>query len=217
MQYSAKKILSGILKDDPAGVILCRSDDEISYLREFISGMKTADRQTPYPAAPGAMISGCMKCGAGVERKNAYGTGANGVMIILNAPRMANRVELRIHRSESVELLRKMVNAIGLELHECYVTNVIKCDTSDPLLKPSDMLRNCLDILKAEIEMVNPRIGLVMGEIVPVQPVINSSRGISWFNTEHAVSLIKNPELKRTAWETLKVIRKRYSEIRDAG
>ncbi len=138
-------------------------------------------------------------------------------MVVLNAPRMANKAELRIHRTESADLLKKMINAIGLELHECYVTNLIKCETSDPFVKPSDMLRNCLDILKAEIDMKKPQLGIVMGELIPLQPVIKSVKGISWYNTEHTLSLIKNPELKRPAWETLKLARKRYLEIRNDG
>jgi DNA polymerase len=140
-----------------------------------------------------------------------------GVMIILNAPRMANKAELRIHRAESADLLKKMVNAIGLELHQCYVTNLIKCESSDPFIKPSDMLKNCLDILSKEIEMINPRLGIIMGEIIPLQGVIKSVKGISWFNTEHTISLIKNPELKRPAWETLKIVRNKYTEILNGG
>jgi hypothetical protein len=33
-----------------------------------------------------------------------------------------------------------------------------------------------------------------MGEIIPLQGVIKSVKGFSWFNTEHTISLIKNPE-----------------------
>jgi hypothetical protein len=52
-----------------------------------------------------------------------------------------------------------------------------------------------------------------MGEILPIQNVVNSSKGITWFNTEHTISLIKNPELKRPAWETLKLVKMKYLEL----
>ena len=53
-----------------------------------------------------------------------------------------------------------------------------------------------------------------MGDILPLQNVVKSSSGISWFNTDHPVTLLKNPDLKRPAWETLKLVKKRYAELK---
>lgn len=160
-----------------------------------------------------SLFNECKLCPDIIERKTPYGSGANHVMIILNAPRMANRIEINIHRSESVELLKKMVTATGLDIKECYVTNLIKCETGSALIKPSDMIKNCAGVLQKEIEILKPKLVVVMGDILPLQGIINSSKGITWFNTEHTISLIKNPELKRPAWETLKLVRKKFLEI----
>lgn len=216
--YNLKKTLSSILREyAPDEILLYKNGDELEFLKNFLREKKPGQPQTPAVTTPEMLINSCSRCKDIVERKNGYGTGINGVMVILHAPRMANKAELRIHRAESAGLLKKMINAIGLELHECYVTNLIKCESSDPFVKPSDMLKNCLDILKIEIEMFNPRIGIVMGEIIPMQSVIKSVKGMEWFNTDHTISLIKNPELKRSAWETLKTVKKRYTEILNGG
>lgn len=216
--YDIHTTLALILKESgDDGVVLFKNIDELQYLKRYIKGEREVPRQVLSALTPDSLIKNCSRCRDVVERKNAYGSGENGVMIILNAPRMANRAELRIHRAESTELLKKMVGAIGLELHQCYVTNLIKCESSDSFIKPSDMLKNCLDILKQEIEIINPKISIVMGEIIPLQSVIKSVKGITWYNTEHTISLIKNPALKRPAWETLKTVRNRYVEILNGG
>lgn len=159
-------------------------------------------------------IENCNRCKNVKEKKKGFGTGANRFMVILNAPQMMNRIEMNLHRSESVDLLKKMVQAIGFELAGCYTTNLIKCESDDPFTKPSDMLKNCTDILVKEISFYKPEIILVMGDILPLQSIVKSSSGISWFNTDHPVTLLKNPDLKRPAWETLKLVKKRYTELK---
>ncbi|HPJ33802.1 MAG TPA: uracil-DNA glycosylase family protein [Spirochaetota bacterium] len=213
--YNIKKALAFLLKEYGSDSFLFRNVDELEFLKSWLKNKNPAPslNEAGSVTTPEMLIKQCSRCGEIVERKVGYGTGINGVMVVLNAPRMANRVELRIHRAESADLLRKMMNAIGIELHECYVTNLIKCESSDPFVKPSDMLRNCLDVLKAEIDMLNPDIVIVMGEIIPIQSIVKSVRGISWYNTEHTISLIKNPGLKRPAWETLKIVKKKFQEI----
>jgi DNA polymerase len=214
--YKTAESLINLLKDRRVmkNTLLCKGGDELNYLIELLKPKTEAAKiSTVQDITADFKISECKACPDIIERKNPFGSGANGVMIILNAPRMANRIEMSIHRAESVELLKKMVSAIGLEMKECYVTNLIKCETGNALFKPSDMVKNCTKILQREVDLIKPRLVIVMGEILPIQAVVNSSKGITWFNTEHTISLIKNPELKRPAWETLKLVKMKYLEL----
>jgi DNA polymerase len=214
--YKTAETLINLLKDRRVmkNTLLYKGADELNYLVEFLKPKTVAAKiSTIQDITADFKISECNACPDIVERKNPFGSGSNGVMIILNAPRMANRIEISIHRAESVELLKKMVSAIGLEMKECYVTNLIKCETGDALFKPSDMVKNCTKILQREVDLIKPRLVIVMGEILPIQTVVNSSKAITWFNTEHTISLIKNPELKRPAWETLKLVKMKYLEL----
>ena len=208
-----KERLISILKKGSvsSGLIVCRNDDEKIYLKRYMShgagsGNIKADVQ-PY------ILSGCSGCHGVLELKRPFGSGINGVMVVLNAPALTSRMEMDFYRAESAELLKKMLGSIGLASAECYITNLVKCETTDTLVKPSDMVRNCLPVLKSEIETVKPKIIIVMGEIVPLQPVVNTTRGIIWFNTEHSISLVKNPDLKRPAWETLKLVKTKLLEL----
>ncbi len=214
--YNVKESLIRILKDRNSmkTLLLYRGDDELNLLAEMLNPESGAEKKLHiHDISVDGLLSACTACSDIIEKKPPYGNGANKVMIILNAPRMANRVEINIHRAESVNLLKKMVSAIGIELKECYVTNLVKCETASSLLKPSDMVKNCTKILQSEIDIIKPELVIVMGDILPLQGIINASKSITWFNTEHTISLIKNPELKRPAWETLKLVRKKFLEL----
>ena len=210
-----KESLLDILKKGSvsSGLIVCRNGDEKIYLKRYLAqGIISKTGLAGSAVQPGT-LSGCSGCPAVVERKRPFGSGVNGVMVVLNAPALTSKMEMDFYRTESAELLKKMLGSIGLVFAECYITNLVKCETTDTLVKPSDMVRNCLPVLKAEIETVKPKIIIVMGEIVPLQPVVNTTRGISWFNTEHSISLVKNPDLKRPAWQTLKLVKTKLQEL----
>ena len=196
-----------------SGLLVCRNADEKIYLKRYLLHSTGSSDATDKDGANPDVLNKCSVCRGVVERKKPVGSGINGVMVVLNAPALSTKMEINFYRSESAELLKKMIASIGLVPAECYITNLIKCETTDPLLKPSDMVRNCLPVLASEIEKVQPKIIIVMGELISLQPVINKSRGISWFNTDHSISLVKNPDLKRPAWETLKLVKKRLQEL----
>jgi DNA polymerase len=209
-----KNPLSSILQNKswPGAPVLFKTAEERVFLHGWINNSVTVPDEVNSEAIV-SLIQKCDKCSKVKEKKKGFGTGANRIMVILNAPMMMNRIEITLYRTESVDLLRKMIKAIGFELEDCYTTNLIKCESDDALTKPSDMIKNCTGILEKELNFYSPEIGIVMGEILPLQSIIKKSSGITWFNTEHPVSLLKNPGLKRPAWETLKEVKKKYREL----
>lgn len=210
-----KNSFSAIIKDQtwPGAPVLYKSAEEMLFIHGWLN------REELYPAdlseeSIASLIHRCEKCEKVKEKKKGFGTGGNRIMVILNNPVMMNKIEMTLYRSESVDLLRKMVKAIGFDLEECYTTNLIKCESDDAFTKPSDMIKNCMTILERELSYFKPEIIIVMGELLPIQGIVKGSSGISWFNTDHPVSLLKNPDLKRPAWETLKLVKKKYAELK---
>ncbi|MCL2154601.1 MAG: hypothetical protein FWH53_02935 [Leptospirales bacterium] len=193
-------------------VLLYNGENELKNLFEIINTKAKTESTDTFIYSFDQLFSKCNKCPDIISKKSPFGSGSNRVMIILNMPRMINREDITKLKPESDGLLRKMISAIDLELKECYITNIIKCETNNVLNKPSDMLKNCLHILESEIDFIKPNISIVMGDILPLQKIVNSRKDITWFNIEHPVSLIKNPELKRSAWTTLKLVSKKFSE-----
>ena len=210
------KHILNILKDKKSmrNILLYNGDMELKNLFEIINTKVKAEDNIGIHSFD-LLFSRCNKCPDIIRKKSPFGSGNNKVMIILNMPRMINREEITKFKSESDELLRKMLAAIDLELNECYTTAMIKCESDNILNKPSDMLKNCLHILETEIDSVKPNLGVVMGDILPLQKIVNSKKSITWFNIEHPVSIIKHPELKRSAWTTLQLVKKRFLELKD--
>lgn len=182
-----------------------RGDEERAFLSEWLAGKteKIESRQDENIAIEN-IISECAACSDAVDKKTGFGTGKNGVMILLNQPNMISNAEKKHLKAESVDLLKKMVAAMGIEFSECYLTNLIKCEPDGTIVKPSEMLSNCRNIFEKEIAFYSPKIVIVMGDILPLQKIVHNSVRISWFRTEHPITLIKNPDLKRAAWNTLK-------------
>ena len=160
-----------------------------------------------------SIIESCSQCPGIEEKKFGIGSGANRIMVILNAPQLVNILEKKVLKKESVDMLKKMVQAAGLSFADCYVTNLVKCDIADPLIKPSQVVKNCERIIDKEIEIIRPRIVIVFGDIIPLQRIVKESGDIFWYNIEHPITLIKNPDLKRPAWSTLKLVMARMKEL----
>ena len=202
-------------------LVICRNNDEAVFLNSWISASEKERNLSP--AGGDAMhvkeqsdlnlfIRNCSKCGASLEKKTGVGSGKNGVMIILYAPRLVGKMEMQFYKKDSADMLKRITASMNLSFGECYITNMVKCESDDPFMKPSLMLSNCLSVLEAELDLVKPKLALVMGDIRPLQKIVSSSE-IFWFAFEHPISMIKNPDLKRSAWETIKNINLKTKEL----
>jgi uracil-DNA glycosylase family 4 len=193
---------------------LFRNDEDRLFLFRWLSGSdeRAGACRGLNSSAVQALIERCGKCGGSVEKKIGYGTGKNGVMIILNSPVLVNKLEKDLLKKESIDLLKKIVKSLNLDVNDCFITSLIKCEIENSLMRPSQVFENCGDIISAEIACFSPRIIIVMGDIIPLQKIIKESTGISWHNIEHPITLIKNPDLKRRAWETLKLVIEKIKE-----
>ncbi len=187
-------------------ILIFKSEEERRYLREWIHAKSFTEDEVSQGAESTDSNSRQLCPKKKAVGKKAFGSGSNGVMIILNSPSMLTGSEIKIYKKESFLLLKKMLGAIGLKMDECYITNLIKSDIDDIMVKLSDIIGECLSCLEIEIGEVSPRLILIIGDMLPLEGLIKAHNNIKWFNTEHTVTLIKNPQLKRGAWETLKLL-----------
>lgn len=196
-------------------LILFRGQKERDFLMEFcgLALNLSKSNTSPLQRTPQGLLKTCKKCTNTIEKKSVYGKGSNGIMIIINPPLMIAAPERKKHQSQSSELLKKMLQSIEVDMEECYITSMIKCETDDSLNKPSSMFNNCSPILSAEILFIKPVIIIVMGDMLPLKKIIDDNKKISWYTVEHPIALLKNPDLKRGAWSTLKLVREKYLEI----
>lgn len=159
-----------------------------------------------------ALIMSCTRCTGTGERKMPYGDGSSGLFILLNPPALLSSFEMNTFRKESKDILYKILrNALSIEPEHAYITNLIKCTLKD-IIRPSDVHENCLTILENEIGIIAPKTVLVMGDMLSVRRVRKKTPQCNWFEIPHPVLMIQTPDLKRQAWETLKLVKSTLDE-----
>ncbi len=116
------------------------------------------------------------------------------------------------------KLLDQMIIAMGLELDEVYITNIIKSRPPQNREPRSDEIEACWPYLERQIELVQPRIICTLGRPASNTVLRNKSsmgelRG-RWFSygdipvlpTYHPAYLLRSPAQKKSAWEDLKKV-----------
>jgi len=176
-----------------------------------------------------AKIKRCTRCQLARTRNNVVpGIGVNNpqVMVIGEGPGYDEDMKGEPFVGKAGLLLDKMLNAIKLDRHSnCYIANIVKCrppQNRDPF---PDEQAACISFLEAQIHILKPKMILCMGRIAG-QKLLNSQAPIGQLHgklfeynkipmmiTYHPSALLRNEELKRPAWEDLKLFRKKLDEL----
>ena len=188
-----------------------RAEPEISPPEETFSSRTSPDSEDKTATESVAvMIDNCKKCANVFNRKAGWGSGLNHLMIVFNFPGNIDKIEKKNLAEESKALFKKMMGAINITLSECYITNMIKCDTDDSLNRPGLMYKNCDILLRHEIREMKPDVIVVMGNasaMTRLRYEETEGKNIVWHEIDHPMILLKNPELKTSAWETLQKLK----------
>lgn len=126
------------------------------------------------------------------------------------------------------QLLDKMLAACGFErFKHVYILNTIKCRPPGNRTPTEQERAACRPNLNAQLRLINPVIMVLLGacalqEIVNPAGRITRDRGrwvqkdgIHIMPTYHPAALLRNPDLKRPAWEDLKQVVSLYRRLVD--
>ena len=152
------------------------------------------------------------------------------IMIIGEGPGANEDKEGKPFVGRAGKLLDKMLDAIKLNRKNVYISNVV--NFRPPMnRKPTEKeIKRYLPFLEKHIELINPKILLLLGStalnaLIGDETVISKARG-KWENKKigkanleviasfHPAFLMRQPEQKKYAWEDLKMIRKKMSELK---
>jgi len=176
-----------------------------------------------------AAVSACTECPLHAGRtRTVFGSGnpRTRVMFIGEGPGRDEDLQGEPFVGRSGQLLTKILQAISLERKDVYITNMVKCrppQNRDPL---EEEVRRCERYLVEQIELIRPRVICALGRIAAQwllgnkEPLAtlraseNFYRGTRVLVTYHPAALLRNPELKRDAWEDFKKLK---SLIEDDG
>lgn len=84
------------------------------------------------------------------------------IMFVLDKPNIYER-NLQTSTNIDKKLLYAMCKRHNIDIKKCYITNVCKCNNADKRLKTKG-IKACIEILRKEIDILNPKIVVGMGE-----------------------------------------------------
>ena len=128
------------------------------------------------------------------------------------------------------KLLDKMFESIQLNREKVYISNVVNYRPPENRRPTESEITRYLPYLKKHIEIINPKILILLGStalnaLVGNEKVISKARGI-WALIEigkikpwiiasfHPAFLMRQPEQKKLAWIDLKMIREKYKTLK---
>ncbi len=152
------------------------------------------------------------------------------IMIIGEGPGANEDKEGKPFVGRAGKLLDKMLAAIKLDRKNVYISNVVNFRPPMNRRPTEEEIARYLPFLNEHIEIINPKILLLLGStalnaLIGNQVVISKARG-KWVNKKigsanpkviasfHPAFLMRQPDQKKYAWEDLKMIRKKISELK---
>ncbi len=165
--------------------------------------------------------SECQRCTLGPTRNQlVFGSGNEGsVLLFVGEGPGADEDRLGLpFVGKAGKLLDRMIDVIGLDREDVYVTNVVKCRPPNNRNPTSDEIAHCMGILERQIELVNPKLIVTLGNVptqalLPGSPGITKSRGSlkkyrGWniLPTFHPSYLLRNPNAMTEAWQDFQKI-----------
>ncbi len=173
----------------------------------------------------------CKKCGLYKERHRVvFGSGnpQAPIFIVGEAPGFEEDKTGVAFVGKSGQLLEKILLACNFSREkEVYMGNIVKCrppQNRNPVIQEQAA---CLPYLERQIEIIQPKIIILLGSTAlkaffGPSSRITKERGTwrSWFRypvmpTYHPSALLRNPHLKRDAWEDFKKVILKYRELVD--
>jgi uracil-DNA glycosylase family 4 len=178
------------------------------------------------------MVSACTRCPlSGTRNRTVFGSGSPDARIVFigEAPGREEDAQGLPFVGRAGKLLTKILASVGMSRDEVYITNILKCrppDNRDPL---EDEVRACSIYLQRQIELIDPFLICALGRVAG-QNLLRCTASLSvlrqnlhFYNdtkvivTYHPAALLRNPNLKRAAWEDIKMVRRMYDEARESG
>ncbi len=160
----------------------------------------------------------------------ADGNPNSSIMIIGEGPGANEDKEGKPFVGRAGKLLDKMLEAIKLNRKNVYISNVVNFRPPMNRRPTDEEINRYLPFLNKHIEIIGPKILLLLGStalnaLIGDEIVISKARGkwaskkIGSANPEviasfHPAFLMRQPEQKKYAWEDLKMIRKKMSELK---
>jgi len=175
-----------------------------------------------------ATAAGCTLCRLNEKRQTVvFGEGdpKAGVMFIGEGPGADEDRTGRPFVGQAGKLLDRMIFAMGFDREEVYIANVVKCRPPGNRDPKDDEVAACADYLDRQIDLIEPEVIVALGKpasrrltgtnktMGALRGRWSSYRGTPLLPVFHPAYLLRQPKLKREAWEDLKLVMARLRAL----
>lgn len=172
-------------------------------------------------------VSACRRCSLCAGRtRTVFGSGnpASKIVFVGEAPGREEDLQGLPFVGRAGQLLTKILAAMGLARDEVYITNILKCRPPNNREPEEEEMRACEPYLARQLELIGPAIICALGRIAGHGLLKTGTalsvlrRGVHYYNditvavTYHPAALLRNPNLKRDAWEDFQMVKRLYDE-----
>jgi len=169
-------------------------------------------------------ISSCTKCSLHTTRIQTVPGQGNAyrpeIMFIGEAPGADEDEQGLAFVGRAGQLVTKMIAAMGFQREEVFIANILKCRPPDNRPPTPEEMATCIPFLKRQIAEVQPKVIVALGATA-VLGLLNLTgisqlrgkwlrfEGIDLMPTYHPSYLLRNPAMKKEAWQDLQAVLKR--------
>jgi len=183
-------------------------------------------------AATETLVAACERCRLAAGRtRTVFGSGnpSSKIVFIGEAPGRDEDLQGLPFVGRAGQLLTKMLAAIGFARDDVYITNILKCRPPQNREPQEDEMAACEPYLRRQLEIISPLVICALGRIAAHGLLKTTTalgvlrKGVHYYNdipvavVYHPAALLRNPNLKRDAWEDLQKMRKLYDERSGEG
>jgi uracil-DNA glycosylase family 4 len=169
-------------------------------------------------------ISSCRNCPLAQTRANTVPGEGNtispDIMFIGEGPGVDEDAQGRPFVGKAGQLLTKMIEAMGYQREQVFITNVVKCRPPNNRAPLPEEMEKCLPYLQQQIGLIKPRIIIGLGAtaikgllgktagITRLRGTWQDYSGIKLMPTFHPTYLLRDPSKKKVVWEDLQLVLK---------
>lgn len=174
-----------------------------------------------------ALVASCRRCGLCEGRtKTVFGSGSPTARIVFvgEGPGREEDLQGLPFVGRAGQLLTKMLAAIRFTRDEVYIANMVKCRPPNNREPQEDEMAACEPYLARQLEIIRPAVICALGRTAAhgllkkgtslgfLRKAVHYYDDIPVAVTYHPAALLRNPNLKRDAWEDLQAVRRLYDE-----
>lgn len=116
------------------------------------------------------------------------------------------------------QMLNRILVACGLQREEVYICNILRCRPPGNRTPLPNEAENCRDFLERQLALVRPKYICCLGScaahnllqttasVGKLRKRFHDYRGMTVLVTYHPSYLLRSPEMKREAWEDMKLL-----------